>query len=145
MLRISQDTGSILDKNTWRMVTVTVKWQNNYLKTGREDKVQWRINMKTTVVLILIHLLTLRYVSTSVRILVIKPTRCTNLFLEYNCICFGQFLCPSPGVIHCTHSNGICHTVLLTAVSNSKTVWHTPLLCVQWKTPDNGQGVVRNM
>ena len=36
----------------------------------------------------------------------------------YSCnetICFGQFLCPSSGVFHCTHSNGICHTGLLTA------------------------------
>ena len=38
----------------------------------------------------------------------IKPTRCTNswnLFLEYNSAYFGQFLCPSSGVFHCTHSN----------------------------------------
>jgi len=28
--------------------------------------------------------------------------------------CFGQFLCP-PSVFHCTHSNGVCHTGLLTA------------------------------
>ena len=27
----------------------------------------------------------------------------------------GKFLCPSSGVFHCTHSNGICHTGLLTA------------------------------
>ena len=27
---------------------------------------------------------------------------------------FRQFLCPSSGVFHCTRSNGICHTVLLT-------------------------------
>jgi len=34
-------------------------------------------------------------------ILIIKPTRGTNfsnLFLEYNCTCFGQYLCPSSGV-----------------------------------------------
>jgi len=24
--------------------------------------------------------------------------------------CFGQFVCPSSGVWHCTRSNGICHT-----------------------------------
>ena len=50
--------------------------------------------------------------------LIIKPTRCTNysnLFLEWNSTCFGQFLCPSSGVFHCTHSNGACHTVLQTA------------------------------
>ena len=65
----------------------------------------------------------------------------------------GQFLCPSSGVFHCTHSNGICHTGLLTACEHdqdgtlswscsqavSKPVWHIPLLCVQWKTPDDGQ------
>ena len=47
-----------------------------------------------------------------------KPTRCTtfsNLFLEWNSTCFGQFLCPSSGVFCCTDSNGICHTSLLTA------------------------------
>jgi len=50
--------------------------------------------------------------------LIIKPTRCTNfsnLFLEWNSTCFGQFLCQSSGVFHRMHSNGICHTVLLTA------------------------------
>jgi len=58
--------------------------------------------------------------------LIIKPTRCTNfsnLFLEWNSTCFGQFHRPSSGVFHCTHS---------------KPVWHIPLLCVQWKTPDDG-------
>jgi len=50
--------------------------------------------------------------------LTIKPTRCTNfsnLFLEWKSTCFGQFLCPSSGVFHCTHNNGICCTGLLTA------------------------------
>ena len=45
--------------------------------------------------------------------LLTKPTRCikfSNLFLDWNSTCFGQFLCPSSGVFHCTHSNGICHT-----------------------------------
>ena len=52
---------------------------------------------------------------------------------------------------HCAHSNGICHTGSEqdqdgTAVPSwscsqavSKPVWHIPLLCVQWKTPDDGQ------
>jgi len=54
-------------------------------------------------------------------------------------------MCPSLGVFHRTHSNGICHTGLLTACEKdqdgtvSKPVWHIPLLCVQWKTPDDGQ------
>jgi hypothetical protein len=77
-----------------------------------------------------------------------KPTGCTNfldLFLEWNSTCFGQFLCPSSGVFHCTHGSGICHTGLLTAYEQtgsqavSKPVWHIPLPCVQWKTSDDGQ------
>jgi hypothetical protein len=83
-----------------------------------------------------------------------KPTirsNFSNLFLErnWNSTCFGQFLCPSSGVFHCTHSNGICHTGLLTAWEQnlsrscsqavSKPVWHIPLLCVQWKTLDDGK------
>jgi hypothetical protein len=70
--------------------------------------------------------------------------------MEGNSTCFGQLLCASSGV---THNNGICHIqVFLTACKQhqdgtfwsclqavSKPVWHTPLLCVQWKTPDDGQ------
>jgi hypothetical protein len=38
-----------------------------------------------------------------VAFIIIKPTRCTyssNLFWKWNSTCFGQFLCPSSGVIH---------------------------------------------
>ena len=61
--------------------------------------------------------------------LIIKPTRCTNLlnlFLEWNSTCFGQFLCPSSGVFHCTHSNVIRNTCLLTACEQDQdgTVFH---------------------
>ena len=59
-------------------------------------------------------------------------------------------LITKPTIFHCTHSNAICHTGLLTACeqdqdgtswswSCSQAVWHIPLLCVQWKTPDDGQ------
>jgi len=82
-------------------------------------------------------------------ILIIKPTRCTNftnLFLEQNAVCFGEFLCPSSGVFHCTHSNGLCHTACNKQDQDVpswfcllQAVWHKPLLCVQWKTPDDGQ------
>ena len=90
-------------------------------------------------------------------VLIIKPTWCTsfsNLFLQWNCTCFRQFLCPSSGVFHCTHSSGICHTGLLTACVQDqdrnavpswscsqavcKPVWHILLLYVQRKTPDDG-------
>jgi len=64
------------------------------------------------------------------KFLKIKPTRCTNfsnLFLEWNSTCLGQFLCPLSGVFHCTHSNGICHIGLLTytiAVCTVKNSWY---------------------
>ena len=57
-----------------------------------------------------------------------KPTRCTNfsnLFLEWKSTCFEQFLCPSSGVFHCTHSNGIRHTGLLTACEQKQMLMHT--------------------
>jgi hypothetical protein len=38
-----------------------------------------------------------------------------NVILEGSSTCFGQFLCPSSGVFHCTPSNVTCHTGLLTA------------------------------
>jgi hypothetical protein len=86
------------------------------------------------------------------------PPRSTQpcTLLPYTTL-FRSFLCSSAGVSHCTHSNGICHTGLLTAWQRaaseqnwfrpdparcqavSKRVWHIPLLCVQWKTPDGGQ------
>jgi hypothetical protein len=93
-----------------------------------------------------------------VKFLIIKPTRginSSNLFLEWNSTYFGQFLCPSLGAFHSTHSNGVCHTGLLTACEQdqdgtavpswscsqavSRPVWHTPLLCVLWKAPNVGQ------
>jgi len=77
---------------------------------------------------------------------------CLQLASRIRMELYGQFFCPSSGVFHCTHSNGICHTGLLTASEQdqhgtpwscsqavSKPVWHIPLLCVQWKTPDVGQ------
>ena len=89
---------------------------------------------------------------------IIRLTRCTNfsnLFLEWNSTCFGQFLRPSSGIYHCTNSNGICLTGLLTACEQDpdgtavpswscskaayKPVWHITLLCVRWETPDDGQ------
>jgi len=53
-------------------------------------------------------------------LLITKPARCTNfsnLFLDWNSTYFGQFLCPSSGVFHCTHSNGICHTSQQTSMT----------------------------
>jgi len=61
-------------------------------------------------------------------LLIIKPTRWTNslnLFLEWNSTCFGQCLCPSSAA---SSSRAV-----------SKRVWHIPLLCVQWKTPNDWQ------
>jgi len=38
----------------------------------------------------------------------------TGLLTTCEQTCFGQFLCPSSGVFHSTHSSGICHIGLLT-------------------------------
>jgi len=42
-----------------------------------------------------------------------------HLFLKFivegNSTCFGQFLCPSSGIFHYTHSNGMYHTLFQTA------------------------------
>jgi len=56
----------------------------------------------------------------------IKPTRCSNFSFIFGIKLHvsDSYSVPSSGVFHCTHS---------------KPVWHTPLLCVQWKTPDDGQ------
>jgi len=43
-----------------------------------------------------------------------------------NSTSFGQFLCPPSGIFHCTHSNVICHTGLLTwtiAVCTVRNSW----------------------
>ena len=53
-------------------------------------------------------------------------------------------MCSSSGVFRYTHSNGIYHTACeqdqdRNAQAVSKPVWHIPLLCVPWKTPDDGQ------
>ena len=44
----------------------------------------------------------------------------SQIYLKWNSACFGQFLCPSSGVFHCTHSYGICHTGLLTACKQNQ-------------------------
>ena len=64
------------------------------------------------------------------KILIIKPTRCTNfsnLFLEQNSICFRQFLCPSSGAFHCTYSNSMSYR------------FADSLLASCQQTPDDGQ------
>jgi len=66
----------------------------------------------------------------------------SNLFLEWNSTCFGQFLCPSSGVFHCTHRSGICHTGLLTACKRDQSGSWSLLQAVSskkklWKTVQN--------
>ena len=46
-----------------------------------------------------------------------------SIFTQQKSTCFEQFLCPSSGVFHCSHSNGICHTVLLTACEQDQYGW----------------------
>jgi hypothetical protein len=81
-------------------------------------------------------------------LLVIKPARCTNFSiwsLEWNSTCFGQFLCPSSGIFHYTHSSGICHTGLLTACEQDQDGTETTRgtkclnLCLEWNSTCFGQ------
>jgi len=78
----------------------------------------------------------------------IKPTRCTNLtnlFWHETLHVSGSSSVHHRGFIHCTLSNGVCHTGLWTAFEQDqdrtswscskavyKLVWHAPLLSVQW-------------
>ena len=67
-----------------------------------------------------------------------KYTNFSNLFLEGNSTCFGEFLCPSSGVSHCTHSNGMSFWYADSLGAGSG--WNIlTLLCVQWKNPDDGK------
>jgi len=45
-----------------------------------------------------------------------------KFILEGNSTCFGQFLCPSSGVFHCTQSNVIYHTGFQTAHEQDQAV-----------------------
>jgi hypothetical protein len=64
-----------------------------------------------------------------VKFLIIQPTGCTYisyLFLEWKSTCCRQFLCPSSGVFHCTHSNVICQQMCMTytiVVCTVKNYW----------------------
>ena len=77
-------------------------------------------------------------------ILVIKATRCTN---------FSNFFCYK--TLHVSESSSVHHQEFFTvhtamvciilvpswscSQAVSKPVWHIPELCLQWKTPDDGQ------
>ena len=51
-----------------------------------------------------------------------RRTNFPNLFLSSNSTCFGQFLCPSSGVFHCTFGTCMCHASLMTYRSAECTV-----------------------
>ena len=56
------------------------------------------------------------------KFLIIKPTRCTNFWKFYSGRKLYIFQTVPLSIIrsfHCTHSNGICHTGLLTACSQA--------------------------
>jgi hypothetical protein len=76
------------------------------------------------------------------KFLIIKPTRCTN----FSNLFWNETL-------HVSDSSSVHHQEFLTVhmamvyviqvcwqLVVRKPVWHIPLLCVQWETPDDGQG-----
>jgi len=72
---------------------------------------------------------------------IIKPTRCTNftnLFWHGTLYVLDSSSVHQQEFIHCTLSNGICHTAFeqdgttVPSWSCSKVVCHIPLLSVQW-------------
>ena len=84
------------------------------------------------------------------KFLIIKPTRCTNfsnLFLEWNSTCFGQFLCTSSGVFHCTHRNGISHTGCWQLACKLSANWNDVYHCCVYSDIllMMDRGTVRNM
>jgi hypothetical protein len=76
-----------------------------------------------------------------------RRTNFPNLFLSRNSTRFGQFLCPSSEVFHCTFGTGICNAGMRTAFKHDlsclnaviKPALHIPVPNVQWKTPNDGQ------
>jgi hypothetical protein len=63
------------------------------------------------------------------RVLLIKPTRFTN---------FSNLFCHE--IPHVSDSSSIHHQDGTRSILMMyKPVWRIPLLCVQWKTPDDGQ------
>jgi hypothetical protein len=90
---------------------------------------------------------------------ILKPTRCTNFtnfFWHETLHVWDNSAVHHQEFIHCTLSNGVCHTGLYTAFEQDQDgtavpswscskavctvpVWHILLLSVQWITPDDGQ------
>jgi modification target Cys-rich repeat protein len=75
----------------------------------------------------------LLYCSNSCTSLHFKILKSQAKHLKFAPTCFGKFLCPSSGVFHCTHSNGIWHTSLLTACEQDQDVssWSCFQTCQQ--------------
>ena len=72
-------------------------------------------------------------------IFITKPTRCTNysnLFLNKTLHVSGTV---SLSIIRNFSLYTQQYTQFFWQQAVSKPLWHTPLLCVQWKTPDDGQ------
>ena len=72
--------------------------------------------------------------------LIIKTTRCTNfsnLFLEWNSTCFGQFLCPS-SEFFAVHTTMVYVIGVYWQLSRKLSANLYVLLRGRWKTPDDG-------
>jgi len=63
--------------------------------------------------------------------------------LKWNFTCFRQFLCPSSGVFHRTHTPmvyviQVCWQFARKLSADLYDIYHW-CECVRWKTPDDGQ------
>jgi len=81
------------------------------------------------------------------KFLTIKPngrTNFSNLFLDWNSTCFGQFLCPSSGVFHCTHGTSWSCPQAVSTTCMTYTCTIAVCVCSE-KLLVMDRGAVRNM
>ena len=86
-----------------------------------------------------------------VKFLVIKPNRCTNFLIYYwnktlhvldsSSVHHREFFTVHTAMVNVIQ---VCWQLVSRSICScsqavNKPVWHLPLLCVQWKTPDDGQ------
>ena len=135
------------DDNRYRSKYVTLK-KNIKMCCARMGSMYLR-NWLDTTGRISLNYSTRFYVTATVFVntLIIKPTRCTNfsnLFFGIKLYMFQtvplsitrSFSLYTPAMVYVIQ---VCWQLASRIRTELVPVWHIPLLCVQWKTPDDGQ------